>query len=89
MVFVGRMLRRTFTPKRDVILGSWIKLHNKDLNNFHSLSHITGMVSSRTIRWVRHDSGMDTQVWCEKPHAKRPLGKPRCIWDNTIKMVLK
>jgi hypothetical protein len=30
-VFENRVLRRTFGPKRDEIIGDWRRLHNKEL----------------------------------------------------------
>jgi hypothetical protein len=33
-VFENRMLRRTFGPKRDSIIGSWRKVHNEELHIF-------------------------------------------------------
>ena len=29
------------------------------------------------------------RVLVEKPEGKRPLGKPRCRWEDTIKMFLQ
>jgi hypothetical protein len=35
-----RVLRRIFGPKKNVLTGEWIKLHNKKLNNQYSLNII-------------------------------------------------
>jgi hypothetical protein len=32
-VFENRMLRRVFGPKRDEVMGEWIKLHNEELRD--------------------------------------------------------
>jgi hypothetical protein len=32
-VFVNRVLRRIFGPKRDEVTGEWRKLHNEELRN--------------------------------------------------------
>jgi hypothetical protein len=43
-VFVNRVLRRIFAPKRDEVTGDWRKLHNEELNNFYSSPHIISMM---------------------------------------------
>jgi hypothetical protein len=35
-VFENRVLRRIFGPKRDKVIGSWRKLHKKELCNLYS-----------------------------------------------------
>jgi hypothetical protein len=32
-VFENRVLRRTFRPKRDEVIGGWRKLYNEELHN--------------------------------------------------------
>jgi hypothetical protein len=39
-VFVNRVLRKIFGPKRDGITAEWRKLHNKDLHNLYSSPNI-------------------------------------------------
>jgi hypothetical protein len=34
-VFVNRVLRRIFGPKRDEVTGGWRKLHNEELHNLY------------------------------------------------------
>jgi hypothetical protein len=29
------------------------------------------------------------RVWVEKPEGKRPLGRPKCGWEDNIKIDLK
>ena len=45
------------------------------------------------MRWARHvahigDRGSAYKVLVRRPEGKRPLGRPRCRWDDTIKMDL-
>jgi hypothetical protein len=35
-VFESRVLRRVFGPKRDEVMGEWIKLHNEELRDLYS-----------------------------------------------------
>jgi hypothetical protein len=35
-VFENRVLRRTFGPKRDEVMGEWRKLHNEELRDLYS-----------------------------------------------------
>jgi hypothetical protein len=39
-VFVNRVLRRIFGPKRDEVTGEWRRLHNKELNDLYSSPNI-------------------------------------------------
>jgi hypothetical protein len=32
-MFLNRMLKRTFEPKKDEMTGEWGKLHNEELHN--------------------------------------------------------
>jgi hypothetical protein len=34
-VFEKRMLRRIFGPKKDGVMGGWIKVHNKELRDLY------------------------------------------------------
>jgi hypothetical protein len=39
----SRVLRGTFGPKRDKVIGEWRKLHNEELRGFYSSLYIIGM----------------------------------------------
>jgi hypothetical protein len=41
-VFVNRVLRRIFGPKRDEVKGQWRKLHNEKLHNLFSCQTLLG-----------------------------------------------
>src|SRR5215475_1654659 len=86
-------MRRVFRPKRAEVTGEWRKLHNEELNDLYSLPNIVRVVKSRRMRWAGHvarvgeDRGVH-RVLVGKPEEKRPLGKPRCRWEDNIKMDL-
>jgi hypothetical protein len=40
VVFVNRVLRRIFGPRRDEVTGGWRKLHNDELHSVYSSSSI-------------------------------------------------
>jgi hypothetical protein len=92
-VFENRVLRRVFGPKRNEVTGEWRKLHNEELNDLYSLPNIVRVVKSRRMRWAGHvvrkgeDRGVH-RVLVGKPEGKRPLGRPRCRWEDNIKMGL-
>jgi hypothetical protein len=57
-VFEIKVLSRIFGPKRDEVIGSWIKLHNQELHNFFSSSSLIRMTKSRRIRLAGHVASM-------------------------------
>jgi hypothetical protein len=43
-VFMNRVLRRIFGPKRDEVTGDRRKLHNEELHNLYSSPNIIRMI---------------------------------------------
>jgi hypothetical protein len=93
-VFENRVLRRISGLKRDKVTGEWRKLHNEELNELYSLPNFVWVVKWRRMRWVMHvahteeDRGVH-RVLVGKPEGRRPLGRPRCRWEDNIKMDLQ
>jgi transcription termination factor 2 len=90
-VFVNRVLRRIFGPKRDEVVERWRKLHNEELHNLYSCPSIIRMIKSRRMRWAGHVARMGEKrnayrILVGKPEGKRPLGGPRRTWVDNIKM---
>jgi transcription termination factor 2 len=90
-VFENRVLRRTFGPKRDEVIGGWRKLHNEELLNSYCSPSIIIMVNSRRIRWAGHVARMEEtrspyRMLVGKPEGKRPLERPRRRWEDNIRM---
>jgi hypothetical protein len=70
------------------------KLHNEELNDLYSLPITVQVVKSRRMRWAGHVAHMGAEkgvhrVLVGKPEGKRPLGRPRCRWEDNIKMDLQ
>jgi hypothetical protein len=53
-MFENRVLRITFEPKRDEVMGGWRKVLNKELNDLYSWPSIIRIIKSRRMRWVGH-----------------------------------
>jgi hypothetical protein len=53
-----RMLRITFSPKRDKVTGGWRKLHNEELHNLYCSSSVIRMIKLRRVRWAGHAERM-------------------------------
>ena len=93
-VFENRVLRRVFVPKRDEVTGEWRKLHNEELRDLYSLPNIVRVVKSRRMRWAGHVAHVGEgrgvhRVLVGKPEGKRPLGRPRRRWEDSIKMIIR
>jgi hypothetical protein len=92
-VFENRVLKKIFGPKREED-GSWRKLHNNELHTLYSSPHIVRMIKSRRMRWAGHVACMGEgrgvyRVLVGRPEGKRPLGRPRHRWEDSIKMDLR
>jgi len=56
--------------------------------------NIVRVIASRRMRWVGHlaRTGEERDVYrilVGRTEEKRPLGRPRCRWEDNIKMDLK
>jgi hypothetical protein len=70
------------------------KLHNKELSDLYCSPNIVWVIKLRRMRWVGHvacmgERGGVYRVVVGKPEGKRPLGRPRCSWEDNIKMDLQ
>ena len=88
------MLRKVFGVKRDEITGEQRKLHNTELDVLYSSPNIIRNLKSRRLRWVGHVARMEQsrnvyRLLVEKPGGKRPLGRPRCRWEDNTKIDLR
>jgi hypothetical protein len=93
-VFENRVLRRIFGPKRDEVTGEWRKFHNEELHNLYSSPDIVRKVKSRRMRWAGHVARMGEEltaykVLVGKHEGKRLLGRPRCRWEDGIRVDLR
>jgi hypothetical protein len=91
--FENRVLRRIFGPKRDGVTEGCRKLHNEELHNLYSSPSIIKIIKSRRMRWAGHVARMGEKrnvfsLLVGKPKGKRPLGRPRRMWMDNIKMSL-
>jgi hypothetical protein len=91
-VFENRVLR-IFGPKREDDRW-WTKLHNDEVHSLYSLPNIVRVIKSRRVQWVGHVACMGKgrgvyRVLVGRPKGKRPLGRPRHMWEDNIKMDLK
>jgi hypothetical protein len=91
-VFENKVLR-IFGPKRaeDKL---WRKLHNDEFHSLYSSCNIVRVIKSRGMRWVEHVAHMGDErgvyrVLVGRPEGTRPLGRPKCVWEDNIKMHLR
>jgi hypothetical protein len=80
-----------FGPKRNEVVGGWRRLHNEELHNLYASPNVIRVVKSRRVKWTRHVARIGEisntySVLVGKPKGNRPLGRPRRIWEDNIKM---
>jgi hypothetical protein len=85
------VLRRIFGPKRDEVTGEWRILHTKELYALYCSPNIIRVIKSRRMRWEGHVARMGERrgayrALVGKPEGRKPLGRPRRRWDDTINM---
>jgi hypothetical protein len=93
-VFGNRFLRRIFGPKRDEVIGGWRKLHNEEFHNLYCSPSIIRIIKSRRMSWAGQVAQMREKrnayrILVGKPEENRPLGRPRCRWEDTVRMDLR
>ena len=86
-------MRRIFWPKRDEN-GEWTRLHNEELHSLYRSPNIVRVIKSINLRWSSHVARMEGgrsafKIVSGKPTGKRPLGRPRRIWEDNISVNLK
>jgi hypothetical protein len=85
------VLRKIFGPKREED-GSWRKLHNDELHSLYSSPNIVKVIKSMRLRLAevaRMGEGRGVyRVLVGKPEGKRPLGRPRHMWEDNISWIL-
>jgi hypothetical protein len=75
------------------VTAEWRKLHNKELRNLYSSPSIIRIIKSRRMRWAGHvaqtgEKRIAYRLLVGKPKGKRPLGRPRRMWVDNIRMDL-
>jgi hypothetical protein len=77
-VFVNRVLRKLFGPKRGEGTGGWRKLNNEGLGDLYSSPSIIRIIKSRRMRWAGYIARIGEKrnayrLLVGKPEGKRPL----------------
>jgi hypothetical protein len=86
------VLRRIVGSKSYELTAEWRRLHSEELCDLY-LPNIGG-IESRRVGWAGNvarigDRRGAYRVLVGKLEGKRPLGRPRCGWEDIIKMDLQ
>ena len=74
--------------------GEWTRLHNEELHSLYHSPNIVRLIKSIRLRWAGHVARIEEgrsafKILTGKPRGKRPLWRPRRIWEDIIRMDLK
>jgi hypothetical protein len=68
--------------------GGWRRLYNGELRSWYDSPNIVRVIKSRSMRWAGHVActgrRRNTHILIGKPDEKRPFGRPRRRWEDTI-----
>jgi hypothetical protein len=83
-----------FGPKREEGAGGWRSLHNEEHYDLYTSPNIIRVIISRRLRWVGQVAHMGEMrsaynVLVGKLEGKKPLGRPRCRWEDNIRIDLR
>jgi hypothetical protein len=87
------MKTRIFGPKIDKN-GEWRRLHNTEFHSWYNSSNTISVITSRRVRWASHVTRLNEdrcifKILTVKPTGKKPVGIPRCTWEDNIRVNLK
>jgi hypothetical protein len=93
-VFLNRVLRGIFGPKREEMAGGWRRLHNKELHNLYPSPNIIRVIKSRRISWVGNvacigEMTITYKISVGKPEGKRPFGRHRLDGNIILECILE
>jgi hypothetical protein len=79
---------------KDAYIHIWFTRRAIKLTAVNSPPSIIKMIKSRRMRWAGHVARMGAKknayrILVGKPEGKRPLGRPRRRWVDSIKMDLR
>jgi hypothetical protein len=84
------VLRRTLGPKSEEVTEGSRRLHNEQLHNLYNSPNIIRVIKLSRMIWTRHVARMGEMrkaysILLGKPEGKKPLGRPRRIWQCNIR----
>jgi hypothetical protein len=84
---------RIFEPKREEVAGAWRRLHNEELHKLYISSNVIRVIKSRKMKWAGYIALRDTRnvpkILVRTSEGKRPLGRPRHRWEDSIRINLR
>jgi len=88
------VLRKIFGVQKKEVIGGSRHQHDVERNDLYPSPNAIRVMKPRRMRWEGHVAQMRERrgvYWAlvGKPERKRPFGRPRCRWEDNIKMDLQ
>jgi len=90
MIFERKVRRKIYGPVFDSQTNEWRKLHNnEELQRLFQKPNIVREIAKRRLSWAGHawrkQGTLVKRVIEEDPMGKRPLGRPKLRWEDSVK----
>jgi hypothetical protein len=88
MIFERRSMRKIFGPTRTDD-GYWRIKTNQEINKILKGQNIIGFIKKQRLNWLGHVERMTEDNTVQKikrwkPMSKRPIGRPKTLWEDDV-----
>jgi hypothetical protein len=92
-VFESKIVRKIFVPTKEDN-GNWRIKTNKELDESIKHRNTINYVKAQRLGWFGHinrmpETGIVKKIYKWKPFAGRPVGRPKCRWEDDVRNGLK
>jgi hypothetical protein len=93
LVFERKILRKIFVPTKEDN-GNWRIKTNIEMDESIKHRNTINYVKAQRLSWFGHinrmpETGIVKKIYKWKPFTERPVGRPKCRWEDDVRNGLK